>query len=1150
MKFKYLLAASAMGLSAAVVMPAPAAAQQITSGIEGKVTDESGMSIAGATVKVTDTRTGNTRTITTGQGGGFVAPNLVTGGPYTVSVSAGGFEGQTISGINITTQGNTTLTFSLSSGGGEIVVSAARVQLSQLAVGPGQAFTQEIIENAPSFGRDVRDIIRIDPRVSLDREDTTSGGDGQDHISCLGGNNRTNAFTVDGISQGDIYGLNGTGFASRSSTPIPYDAVREVQVQFAPFDVEYDQFTGCAINVITKSGSNEYHGSAFFEYSDNGMRGDTVEGQDVAPVESEKHWGVSLGGPIIKDRIFLFGAYSHQETGLAYDNGPVGAGYPNDSGGVTLDQFNTVSQILADQYGIDTGPLVTNLPYENDRYFVRGDINITDNQRLELTYQHLDEKTVKEDDYFSSGNGSTVTGLNNFYNSGTKSDYFSGRLYSNWTDNFSTEIRYSHSKVTDLQDPVGGGEAQTGNPIPRIIVGVEDGSDYGAVEAGPGQYRAANDLRTWIDQGSFIAKYNMGDHNFKIGGDFNRVKLFNLFVPNATGTLVFNSIDDLRNGILADGDETTGYASSINDGSSAGAWGNYSATGDVNDAAADFVRTVYSVFAQDDWQMDDQLSATLGVRMNWMKGDHPTANPLFEDRYGFANDTGFDAFGPIFLPRLAMTYDMDDFGAFGRPQLRGGFGMFTGGDPLVWFGNAFQNNGITYGQGTTNDPGCPAGPINVLSGGSFSGVPSCIAAGGQAQAAAGLADTQSIDPNIRWAKVMRANLGFESDLDFTETGFLSGWHVNLDYIYSHYIDPFNVVDLSQTPNITKGIDGYTVDGRPIYAAIDPTDPDAAGCGAQLTSASPVVWDNVTAPCFNRIGRDDEIMLTNSDGYDTQVASIFLSKQFDRGIFTEGGSVFLSLGYAYTDANDRRTLGSSQATSNYDGVAAFDRQNVAEARSLYASKNNITLSASFAEEFLSDLKTRLNMTFVARSGRPYSLTFAYTSGVFNDSSSGTDNSLIYVPAGLDDANISPDSNPDAVAALYNFTQSMKCAKGYAGMTIARNSCTNDWYFDLDLSLSQEIPGPMSALGFKDDKLKLFASMDNFLNFLDSDWNVQHRRNYNGFQTLNISGGVDGQGRYILDYDRGTTSPQETFDDDQFVNTSSSVWRLKIGISYDF
>src|SRR5690606_4480074 len=152
--------------------------------------DESGNPIAGATVTITDTRTGATRTITTGANGTFAATGLVTGGPYTVTANAEGFEGQTISDIMTNLQGSTNLGFSLTSGGGVIVVTGSRVRVTQLAVGPGTSFAGEQLEAAPSFNRDVRDIIRLDTRVSLDRDD---GGSGQDRISCLGGNDRGNA---------------------------------------------------------------------------------------------------------------------------------------------------------------------------------------------------------------------------------------------------------------------------------------------------------------------------------------------------------------------------------------------------------------------------------------------------------------------------------------------------------------------------------------------------------------------------------------------------------------------------------------------------------------------------------------------------------------------------------------------------------------------------------------------------------------------------------------------------------------------------------------------------------------------------------------------------------------------------------------------
>lgn len=1145
MKMKYLLAASAISLSAAIVLPAPVAAQQITSSIQGTVVDESGTAISGASVVVTDTRTGASRTVTTGTGGSFAVPNLVTGGPYTVSASAGGFEGQTVNDVFTSLQGATSLTFTLTSGMGEIVVTASRVQATQLAIGPGTSFTSEVLESAPSFNRDVRDIIRIDPRVSLDRDD---GGSGQDRISCLGGNDRGNAFTVDGISQGDVYGLNDTGFSSRSSTPIPYDAVRETQVQFAPFDVDYGNFTGCAINVVTRSGTNDYEFGGFFEYSDNGLRGDSVADLAVAPIEPEKRWGAWLGGPVIRDRLFLFAAYEHQEASFSQDEGPAGAGFPNEQTGITVDQFNEISDVLSSTYGIETGPLVTSRPFENDRYFVRGDLLITDDHRLEVTYQRLEEGTTRPDDLFT-GSSPQAVGLNTFSISGTVSDYYSGRLYSQWSDNFSTELRYSRSEVRDRQDPIGGGEAQSDNPIPRIIVGIDNPDDEidGTVLAGPGNSRSANDLRTNIDQFRAVANLNAGDHTFKFGAELNRADLFNLFVQNATGTLVFRNIDDLREGLLSPGlgnFQTGTFPDQVIGGQTEGAFGNFSATGDVNDAAAQFVRSIYSVFAQDEWQMTDRLNAVLGVRADWYDGGNPSYNPQFAARYGFGNTAGFSTLDPIVMPRLALTYDLDDFGVFVLPTLRAGVGIFSGGDPLVWFGNAFQNDGRGFSTGTTQDAACglDAGEqLDVVVNGQFTGVPTCFQQAASDSAARGLGDTQSISPDIKQPSVVRANIGLQTGLDFASTGFFSGWDLNLDYIYSRYRDPLTLVDLSQTVNPALGLNGFTIDGRPIYRAIDPT---VEGCTAELVDLDPApVYQNVNAPCFNT-GRDDELQLTNASGYESHIASAILAKSFDGGVLTANGNVDFVLGYSYTDAQDRRSMYNSTAGSNYDLSAAFDRQNPDVSRGFYSSKHNITTRLAFREEFFEDLSTRFALTFVARSGRPYSLTFG-GGAVFNDSSSGNNNALAYLPTGMDDPNVSPDSDMGAVADLAAFASDLGCARDYLGQTIERNTCSNDWYYDLDLSFSQEIPGPGRLFG-RNDRLKLYGTMDNFLNFLDSDWNIQRRRNFAGLQDVATVSGVDDQGRYIFTDFNGVDS----IADDNQINVSSSVWRLKVGISYQF
>jgi len=1138
MKIKYLLAASVASLSTAGLMAVPAAAQQITSGIEGSVRDDSGTPIANATVTVTDTRTNQTQTSSTTSSGQFNISSLTTGGPYTVTATAPGFEGQRIENQFITLQGNKQFSFGLAANSDEsvIVVTGARVGVSQLAVGPGQSFSLETLEAFPSISRDIRDLIRIDPRVSLDRSNSV------DRISCLGGNDRTNTFTVDGITQADSFGLNGTPFAARNALPLPFDAIRETSIEFAPYDVEYSDFTGCAVNVVTKSGSNDFHGTAFFTFRNEDLRGDTIDGQNFTPAPfEEKRWGATLSGPIIPDRLFFFAAYEETDLGDSNDTGPAGAGFPNDTNFVTQAQFDEFSQIARDVYGRDIGGYPTSLPESSVRYFGRLDAYITDDHRLELTYQRLEEQNVESD----TGN-QELTGLNSFEIEGTESDYYSARLYSDWSDKVSTEIRISRSEVSDIQGPVGGGEAQSDNPLTRLSVGVVGPTQNGILSSGPGIFRSANQLDTRVDQAKIQMNIDAGDHQIKLGAEVNDLQVFNLFAINATGTLFFRNLDDFRNGLVASGGFSSVFGDTADNLAGGGLGGgtiNATPTGDINEAAATFGRQIWSFYAQDEWQATDQLNIAAGLRVQIYDGSAPRANPQFLSRYGFSNANAFSKIDPVILPRIAATYSLENEGFFRNSSVTAGVGMFSGGDPIVYFSNAFSNNGFSTGSGDTFDTPCNGiqdanGQISVVSNGQFTGFPGCAITAGSAQSAAGLADTQSTDPNFDNPTVLRGNLGFTSEFG-AGGGFFDNWNLNVDYIYSKFIDPLNFVDLSQVVNPSRGLNGFTVDGRPIYAAIDP---NANGCTAQLvgTGGTPPTYTGVNAACFST-RRDDEIQLTNGRSYDSHVFSLALSKRFNGGVFTDNGSVSVNMGYAFTDSNNFRNANSSTATSSFDESAAFDRQNPANSTSNYETRHSFTFATNFTEEFIDGFDTQLGVFFSARSGRPYSLTFD-GGGVFNDSSSGNDNALLYIPTGVNDPNLSPSSDAAAVQSLLNYVAGTNC--GFtAGQTIRRNTCTEDWVFDMDLRISQEIPGPGRLFGVE-DKIEIFADVDNFLNVLNNGWNTVAPRGVFGDGQLVdvVDGNVDGDGRYII----SGFNP----DDEPNISTTGSAWRVQLGVRYEF
>ena len=237
--------------------------------------------------------------------GKFNVRGLVVGGPYEIQVTQSSFKVALIQGVNVSLSETATFTIPLESGELEevIVTASAQVAGATLAIGPGRSFSIEEIESMPTIARQIRDVIRIDPRVSLGRADNGAGYG----INCLGGSSRSNAFTIDGSLAIDGFGLNeGTGTSARFAFPIPYDTVQSASVEFAPLDVQYSQFTGCAINVVTRPGSNEFRGSAFYLFNDDSLTGDSIRGRKVItdPFE-DTNWGFDLSGPIIKDKLFI-----------------------------------------------------------------------------------------------------------------------------------------------------------------------------------------------------------------------------------------------------------------------------------------------------------------------------------------------------------------------------------------------------------------------------------------------------------------------------------------------------------------------------------------------------------------------------------------------------------------------------------------------------------------------------------------------------------------------------------------------------------------------------------------------------------------------------------------------------------------------------
>ena len=508
--FRSIRGLIAAALTAIMLLAAPVAgfAQETTGSIRGTILTPDGSPAAGEQVTVTDTRTSSSRTVTTNDAGSFNIRGLTIGGPYTIRVDSNQYEDQLVTDVYTKLSAAATFTIALQAADetiDEIVVVSRMVETAALSIGPGTSFSLAQIEELPSIDRQIRDVVRIDPRVNIA---ATAGGDGSG-MNCMGGSARSNAFTIDGIRAADGFGLNeGSGTATRNVFPIPFDTIASASVEFAPLDVQYSQFTGCNINVVTKSGTNEFHGSAFYLFNDDSLTGDSLSGDKVItdPFE-DTNWGVEIGGPIIKDRLFFYAAYEETDDESVQSTGCIGCGFANEDW-VTLAETVQLESIITSQYGRETLGIQRVLPGTSERTFVRIDWNINDDHRLEATYHDTTEQRLTADGLGFDG----FTFGDNFQWTGSESDATSVRLFSNWTDNFSTELRFSTLDVTDISDPQGGGEAQDDN---KARLKVEDGAGDLIFTSGPGQFRSANSLDYTTEQFKIAGDYVLGDHTIR-----------------------------------------------------------------------------------------------------------------------------------------------------------------------------------------------------------------------------------------------------------------------------------------------------------------------------------------------------------------------------------------------------------------------------------------------------------------------------------------------------------------------------------------------------------------------------------------------------------------------------------------------------------
>ena len=614
--------------------------------------------------------------------------------------------------------------------------------------------------------------------ISTLLRDPLAQSNGEGNLSVGGINPRFNGLAIDGSLQQDDFGLGSNTYATDRS-PINLDAVESASLVSSDYDVTAAGFTGGLVNLTTKSGTNEWDGSAFYYWKNDGMFGDKFDGGtfDPGPVD-ETEYGVTLGGPIIKDKLFFFVSYDEFESASSFS-------YAEDDAdeGINAGFFDALGQIINTSLGYDPGtrPDVANTPDTSERTLVKLDWNINDQHRASYTYQETLETGTSASDWeeFESA----------WYDIPLDLEANTFQLFSDWNDSFSTTLRvntkdFSRGQICRAGPDVAHIEIDNlfeadvvGTPLEGTFTDPSDGGGIDNILAGCDRFRHANEFEDERTQIMLKADYFVGDHVISFGVEHEDFSLFNVFLPAARGRFQFNGYADLVAGIT-DLDYINATSNNARDGGAS--WGYDKLT----------------FFVQDTWQVSDTLEIGFGFRYEeFDQSDAPAFSQSVFDTYGVDTSKNLDGLDLI-MPRVSFRWDLAD-----RTTLSGGFGLFAGGDPKVWTSNAFST-GTFFSTGIFTRDEYEVAPFQI---------PQVLLD----QVASGVAvPIDFIANDFETPSDWKASLRVEHEFDI---GNSTDYIFTAQYLHTRTKDGFQWQNIAQTSPSAGLSPGVAPDGRPIYA---------------------------------------------------------------------------------------------------------------------------------------------------------------------------------------------------------------------------------------------------------------------------------------------------------------------------------------------
>lgn len=757
-------------LSAVMLVIAVAVNAQVTTAtLGGKVIDTNDEAIIGATVQAVHEPSGTMYGAITNVDGRYTIQGMRAGGPYKVEISYVGYQTATFNGVNLRLGETEDISTSLKESSellGEVVV-VAKAGVDATKTGAAMSLNASDINRMPSISHGIADVTRLNPQVSV----SASGA-----MSFAGANNRYNSFQIDGAMNNDTFGLtaNGSNGGQAGTQPVSMETIEQIQVNVAPFDVRQSGFTGGAINAITKSGTNQFHGSVYgFGNNQNliGSKYTMMNGKTSSKYvdQSEYQAGFTMGGPIIKNKLFFFANYekASQENPNAYGLGAAASRINKD---VAEKILKTIQQMAEEQGVTYNGTLGSADAYtKSDKAGVKLDWNINNNHKASFRWSLVSAKQLNSTSGASQLNASDYT-----YDFVSKTNSFIAELQSRFSDKLSNELRASYVRVRDERKP--------GDPFPMIeISNVGDGTLHLGNERSSMANRLDQDIWSITDNLSWY----LGNHTLTFG-THNEVYTFtNLFIQDYYGTYYYNSPDDF-------------YAGKIN----RYRHNNTLLTGNALWEPT-FSAGQLGFYAQDKWNVNDNFDLTYGIRMDIpLFFDTPMENKDFND-YAASQGWGLKtnhklSSTPLVSPRVGFRWKLDETNKF---VLRGGIGVFTGRIPFVWLSNNFTNTGMT--MNTYNTYSCDDLSLILNPNGQ------------QANAEKIAAGTQTINvfsDDFKFAQNMRLNIGFDFEL--------GGIDWTAEAIYSKTLNDILYKNLSYDLNgqtLGGTVEGLEFDQRPMFS---------------------------------------------------------------------------------------------------------------------------------------------------------------------------------------------------------------------------------------------------------------------------------------------------------------------------------------------